>query len=362
MNLLNSLLGRRDRRVVRSRRRPGLTLDRLEDRKLLSVTYGSFDGMQWEYIPGANKTAELVFVDVKGSQKVSFQDQYDGNDGVQQINGLTWSDTGNGQGGINFAPGTHVNIVVHKGGGENTFVNDSHQSMTTLSHSATPPATQTGSIDGMAWTFTYNARSNTGVLTITSRPGSSSYGINFHERNVNSSFNGLTFSRSNGTYVNGPALADLTRVTINVKAEVPSIDHSNPTHYEPGDNTFVNHTDFGAVTPMTVSSRLTHSSGSWEGMKYDLVSDPSTHSATLYWVNTTGTSRIDFQKQYNNDDMNPQVNGIQWALQSGEDGGGVDFPAGTDLSKVKIVLIQKAGDNTFTNDTGWSMTTQTRQA
>ena len=325
MNRLSKILGL-GARPVRKTRRANLSLDALEERKVLSTTYGTFEGMNWEFVPAASqKPAELIFVDRQGNHTIDFQDQYDGNDGPQRINGLTWTDQStDSSGGINFTPGTHVNIVLRKGARENNFNNFSQQTMTTLAHSSASMTTQTGTLDGMTWTYVPEAGLHGGGTT------------------------------------NGPALADLAQVKILIKSEGPSTDPSNPRHYEPSDNQFIDNTGYTGGYGLTFTSRLTHSAGTWEGMKYDLVSDPTTHASTLYWVNQPGKSRIYFQPQYDNNDMNPQINGIQWANQSTDDGGGVNFPAGTDLSKVRIVLFQRAGDNTFVNGTSFRMTTVSR--
>jgi hypothetical protein len=379
MSLLN--LFRRDAdapQATRDRksRRARVGMEALEGRQVLSVTYGSFLDMQYkfDYKPETN-SATLFFENQTGSKRIFLTDQSNNDDINPRVNGINWVDQATSQqGGVDFAPGTRVQVyIITNNYRQNTFVNATSNPMQSVQYFDTNTPSG-GTIDGLNYSWTNNQATGGKTFTITSAPGSQTYTIQQDTTyqpatgSVKSTSN-LVLVRNDGARFAGPKLSPMTRVNFVVNQErAPNdsrrLDKTDPMFYQPQDRTITTRLDYGTGAGGTMSyrERLVHNRGQWLGMKYDLVTDPVSGTATLFWVNARGTRRISLNKMFDGNDGTQRVIGISWAEQGTSQGGGVNFRSlGQDLSKVSIVMVEAAtGDNTFVNNSGWSLTRRTR--
>lgn len=125
-----------------------MTLDRLEERKVLSTVSGTFEGMPWTYSENmTTHVGTLNFTSKPGIDRIQIQAQHSdlspGDPGYvansNPVNGVTWTNNDD-QGGVNITPGTHVNITAKENATDDQFINNDKVAFTL---SITPRAVTT---------------------------------------------------------------------------------------------------------------------------------------------------------------------------------------------------------------------------
>ena len=263
---------------AKSRRRH-LALDCLEERKVLSTatTAGSFDNMAWLYsYDNVAKTGTFTVTDRPDGHTIHINAAHPnlslGDPGysashANDITGIQLSDEKDQEGGPSIVVGTKVNIVVKMDKGDNVFKNDvSSFAYSTVARTGSGTGStagttvsglaaqaQSGTADGLVWSYSYTASTKKWSLTVVDRAGSDPETMKVVGGKVQ-------FTSAKGGTFTGPTIATGTGVTGSITLLKDT-----------GDKAVNNSTGYS----MTTSARTTTTTGTALGLSWRFVQDNS---------------------------------------------------------------------------------------
>lgn len=221
--------------------------------------------------------------------------------------------------------------------------------------STVPGGSSSGTFDGMAWIYNYDANHRTGSLTITDQPGNHTIDITAAHPNLSPSDPGYDPAHVND--ITGILLTDRQNSLQGGPDVVPGTQVNVVVQRRNGDDTFVNRepsftmtTTVRSVTTTPPTTTAADQSGKADEMAWSYHYSATSNSWNLVIIDRPGSASVRITKVASN---------LRFTTASGAVFDGPVLPSGSNVGG-HITVVKDATDKPITNGTGYSMTTESR--